>query len=155
MQQCRQCKGGYYYYTNCDANFQIDFNAIYRHWRSHTIRYYISVFAKMQFFKISVILCFSVDLLYFLYIFFSREFFSAVCGPICTKFGTNCMRIILRRAIFEKFKNQVTTAKKHRKIGQIFTPAIKLSLVATKQLRIFEKSYLRYHLGCYTFQKIC
>ena len=67
----------------------------------------------MQFFKISVILCFSVDLLFF----FSREFFSAVSGPICTKFGANvssCMRFILRRAILEKLKNQVTTAKKQK-----------------------------------------
>ena len=109
--------------------------------------YYISVFAKMQFFKISVILCFSVGLLlYFLYIFFSGQRFSAVSRPIRTKFGTNassCMRFILRQAICEKLKNQVTTAKKHRNIGQIFDPAVTFSLVVTKRLKFFAKSLLR------------
>ena len=89
--------------------------------------------------------------------FFSRQRFSAVSWPICTKFGTNVssgMRFILRRAIFEKFKNQVTKAKKHRNFGQIFTPAATFSLVVTKRLKFFEKSFLRWHLDCYTFQKM-
>ena len=59
-------------------------------------------FAKMQFFKISVILCFSVGLL--LYFFLRTTFLSMN--------ASSCMRFKQTRAIFEKFKNQVTTAKK-------------------------------------------
>jgi len=78
--------------------------------------------------------------------FFSGQLFSAVSQPIRTKFGTNVsssMRLKQTRAILEKFKNQVTTAKKHRKIGHFFTPAVTFSLVVTKRLNFFEKSFLR------------
>jgi hypothetical protein len=53
--------------------------------------------------------------------FFSGELFSAVSQPISTKFGTNMRsytRFILRRAFCEKFKNQVTTAKKSHIFSQ-------------------------------------
>ena len=59
-------------------------------------------FCKSAIFKISVILYFSVDLL-----FFSRQLFSAVSRPSCTKFGRNVsssMRFIRARGTFEKFK---------------------------------------------------
>ena len=72
--------------------------------------YYIAVFAKMQFLKISVILYFSVGLLFY----FSGQLFWTVSQPICTKFGTNvssCVGLKQTRAIFEKLQNQVTTAK--------------------------------------------
>ena len=114
---------------------------------------YITVFVKMKFFKIwgnIIRRCWFV-------FFSSRQRFSAVSRPICTKFGTNvssCMRFILRRAIFEKLKNQVTMAKKHRNFGQIFDPAVTLTLVVTKRLKFFEKSFLRWHLDSYTFQKM-
>jgi len=42
---------------------------------------------KMQFFKISVRLCFSVDLLFFF--FFCGELVEAIAGPIYMKIGTN------------------------------------------------------------------
>ena len=105
--------------------------------------YYISVFAKMRFFKISVILCFSVGLLLYIF-FFSGQLFSAVSRPIRTKFCTNtssCMRFILRRAILEMFKNQVTRAKKHRKIGHFSDPAVTFLLVVTKRLKFFCKIF--------------
>ena len=81
----------------------------------------------------------------------------SVSQPICTKFGTkasSCIGLKQPRAIFEKFKNQVTTAKKHRKIAHFFTPALTFSLAVTKRLKFFEKSFLRLPLGCYTFQKM-
>ena len=94
----------------------------------------------------------------FLYsFFFSRQLFSAVSQPICTKFGTNVsswLRFKQTRAIFEKFKNQVTTAKKHRNFGKIFIPVVTFSLVVTKRLKFFEKSFRAWPLGCYTFQKM-
>jgi hypothetical protein len=81
--------------------------------------YYIAVFAKMQFFKILVKIFFrSIFCL-----LSSRQHFSAVSGLICTKFGMNlssCVQFILRRAVFEKVKNQVTAAKK--KIRKNFRP---------------------------------
>ena len=43
--------------------------------------------------------------------------------------------------IFEKFKNQVTTAKKHRKIGQFFAPAVTFSLVVKKRLYFLKNHY--------------
>ena len=119
------------------------------------VTYYISVFAKMQFFKISVILCFSVDLL--LYFFFSGKLFSAVSRAICTKFGMNassCMRLKQTRAIFEKLKNQVTTTKKHINFGHFFSPVVTFSLVVMKRLKFFGKSFLRWHLDSYTFLKM-
>ena len=98
-------------------------------------------FSKFRYYYVFLSICF---------IFFPRELFSAVSRPIYTKFGTNvysCTRFILSRACFEKSKNQVT-------IGQIFGPALTFSLVVTKRLKIFEKSFLLWHLGYYTFQKI-
>ena len=59
-----------------------------------------------------------------LYHIFSCQILSAASRPICTKFGTNvfsCMRLKQIRAIFEKLKNQITTAKNLEKIG-IFSP---------------------------------
>ena len=94
---------------------------------------------------------------FYILFFFSRQLFSAVSRPICTKFGTNVsswLRFKQTRAIFEKFKNQVTTAKKHRKIGQFFTPVVTFSFVVTKRLKIFEKSFQRLQLGCHSFQKM-
>ena len=45
--------------------------------------------------------------------------------------------------------------QKHRKIGQSFTPvATTFSFVVTKRLKIFEKSFLWWHLGCYAFRKM-
>ena len=113
---------------------------------------YIAVFAKMQFFKISVILCFSVDLLYFFYLFFlPRTFLS--------RFSTDLHQIwhecVLLHAIYNdesdfwKVQKPGHNGKKHRKIGQIFAPAVTISLVVTKRLKIFEKSFLRWHLGCF------
>jgi len=64
------------------------------------------------------------------------------------------MRFKQTRAIFEKLKNQVTTAKKHRKIGQFLTPVVTFSLAVTKRLNIFEPDKKTYHIGCYTFQKM-
>ena len=115
--------------------------------------HYITVFVKMKFFKIWGNIIRHCRFAFF----FSRQRFSAVSWPICTKFGTSvssCMRFILKRAIFEKFKNQVTKAKKHRNFGQIFTPAVTSSLVVTKRLKCFAKSLLRWHLDIYTFQKM-
>ena len=114
---------------------------------------YITVFVKMKFFKIWG------NIMFFCWFafFFSRQRFSAVSWPICTKFGTNvssCMRFILRRAIYEKLKNQVTKAKKLRNFGQFLTPAVTFSLVVTKRLNIFEPNNKIWHLGCYTFQKM-
>ena len=51
------------------------------------------------------------------------------------------MRFILRRANFEKLKNQVTTAKKHRKIGHFSYPAVTFSLVLTKRLKFFANLF--------------
>jgi len=78
--------------------------------------------------------------------FFSGQLFSAVSQPIYTKFGMNvssCMRLKQTRAIFEKFKNQVTTVKKHRKNGHFFIPDVTFSLVVWKRFNIFEKSFRR------------
>ena len=56
----------------------------------HRSDFYISVFAKIQFFKISVILCFSVDLLYF-------HFFSPknISQPSLDRFAPNLARTCL------------------------------------------------------------
>jgi len=37
------------------------------------------------------------------------------------------------KAIFEKIKNQVTTAENIKKIGQIFAPAVTFSLIVTNE----------------------
>ena len=61
---------------------------------------------------------FSNIMLFCRFAFFLLPDFFATARPICTKFGTNVSLWPGQkktRAIFEKFKNQVTTAKKHRK----------------------------------------
>ena len=86
--------------------------------------------------------------------FFSRHSFSAAARPICTKFWRNVSCFPgqkMPRAIFEKLKNQVTTAKKH---SQIFIPAVTFSFVVTKRLKIFEKSFQSLPLRCHSFQKM-
>ena len=87
---------------------------------------YISVFAKIQFFKISVILYFSIDLLFSFFSTESGQLFSAVSQPTCQKICPTvsyCMRLKQTRAIFEKLqKNLVTTAKKYKKNRSIFAP---------------------------------
>jgi len=117
-------------------------------------RDYIAVLAKIQFFKISVIFWRFV----FFYLFFSCQLFSAIFQPIYTKFSTgmsSCMWLKNMWTLFQKFKNQVTTAKKHRfYIGIFFTPAFTFSLVVTKRLKFFGKPFLRWHLERYTFLKM-
>ena len=85
------------------------------------IFFYIAVFAKMQFFKISVIL----------------------------------HRIKTDEGDFWKVKKAGHNSQKtKKKIGQFFAPAVTFSLVVKKRLNFFEKSLLRWHLGCSTFQKM-
>jgi len=96
---------------------------------------YITIFAKMLFFKISVILCFSVD---FLFSFLSPANFSR---PSRTKFGTNvssCLRFKHTRAIFEKFKNQVTTAKK---LWSFFRPGRHVFARCDETVKVFLKIF--------------
>ena len=142
-----------YIYCFLALKFYLHYSCSLRALRAASLYNYIAVLAKMQFFKILVIY-FSVNLL-----FFCGQLFSAVSQLICTKFGTNvssCMRLKQTRAILENFKNQVTTAKQHRKIGQFFAPAVTFSFVVKKQLNFFEKSLLRWHLGVKPFRKcIC
>ena len=113
----------------------------------------------MQFFKISVILCFSVGLLLYSFSFFSPVNFSQLS---LGRFAPNLVRTrcVFLHAIktdegdFWKVKKPGHNGqKKHQKIGQIFTQAVTFSLVVTKRLKFFEKYFLRWHLGCYIFQK--
>jgi len=109
-------------------------------------------FRMLWYYDVMMLCFFCWFALFFIY-FFSR----VVSRLICTKLGTNvssCMQLLLNQAFDQKFKNQVTPAKKHRKIGQIFAPTVTFSLIVTKRLKFFEKSFLRWHLGFYTFQKI-
>ena len=67
----------------------------------------------------------------------------AAARPIYTKYGTNvspCSGQKKTRAIFEEFKNQVTTTK-NIKISQFFTPVVTFSLVVTKRLKIPENLF--------------
>jgi len=86
-------------------------------------------------------------LFFFLFFFFYRQHFSAVSRPICTKFGTNMpsgMRIILNQEQCGKLKNQVTMAKKPRKICIFFNP-ITFSLVMTITVKLKKKHCGNYH----------
>ena len=115
------------------------------------------IFLYCRFCKNAIFQNFGNIIFFCRFAFFSGQLFSAVSRPICTKFGTNVsswLRFKQARAIFEKLKNQVTTVKKHRNFGQIFIPAVTFSLVVTKRLEIFEKSFRALPLGCYTFQKM-
>ena len=90
------------------------------------------------------------------FIFFSRQFFSAVSWPICTKFGTNVCsytRFILRRAICEKLKNQVTTAKT-LKNRSFFRARRHVFACCGETVKVFLNIFLRLPLGCHAFQKM-
>ena len=109
--------------------------------------YYIAVLAKMQFFKISVILCFSVGLLFY----FSGQLFSTDLHQIWHECVT-LHRIEADEGDFWKVQIPGHNSQKTLKIGQFFASAVIFSLVVTKRLNFFQKSLLRWHLGCYTFQ---
>ena len=76
--------------------------------------------------------------------FFSHANFSQ---PYFDRFTSNLARMCLlacdwknTRAFLKgtKTRSQLTTAKKHRNIGNFFTPAFRFSLVVTKRLKFFE-----------------
>ena len=72
--------------------------------------FYISVFAKMQFFKISEILCFSVGLLFFSFFLFSPAKFSQ---PPLDRFAPNLARICLP-ALGRKWRGRFLKSSKTR-----------------------------------------
>ena len=129
----------FFFFFHCPLNALALKISIYcKHAKRHfIISNYISVFAKMQFFKISVILYFSVGLLFFF--FFSRQILSAAARPISTKFGTHmspCSGQKKTRAIFEKLKNQVTTAKTSKN-RSIFRPRRHVFAHCDETIKVF------------------
>ena len=81
---------------------------------------------------------------FFIFFFFSRQLFSAVSRPIYTKFGTNVsswLRFKQTRAIFEKLKNQVTTAKKTSKFRSNFHPGRHVFARCDETVKVFWKIF--------------
>ena len=62
-------------------------NINFLHVHIAALHLFITVFAKIQFFQISVIYTFL--LVCFFFFFFSRQLVEAIARPIYTKFGTN------------------------------------------------------------------
>ena len=121
---------------------------------------YIANFAKIRFFKISVILYFSVGLLYYLFfVFFLPPNFISRRSTNLHQIWHKCVLppgAGKDKGDFWKVQNPGHNSQrpKNWKICQFFTHAVTFSFVVTKRLKIFEKSFQHLPLGGYSFKKI-
>ena len=88
---------------------------------TEAVYYYISVFAKIPFFKISVILCFSVGFAFFS-LSSQPSFLSRLSTDLHRTNASSCMRFILSRGICEKLKKPGHSGQKTFKNRSIFRP---------------------------------